>query len=465
MKGSAGISRRILGLVVLLVLLGAVAGTAGLLYAWHPALAPIAPPKAASFAPDLIRRGAVLAALGDCDTCHTAPAGQVFAGGLGLATPFGTIYSSNITPDPETGIGRWSEAAFRRALRQGIDREGRYLYPAFPYDHFTLVSDADDAALYAYLMTRQPVRARPPANHLPFPINIRLVLAGWDTLFLHEGPYRPDPGHDAVWNRGAYLAEGLGHCGACHTPRNLFGAEQRGKPFAGGEAEGWRAFTINAASQSPVPWTEDALHAYLATGYHGLHGVARGPMGPVVHNLATVPDADLQAIARYIASVMGPADAARRQAGAALAQIAVSQGTGGKPQSGGSQTLAPAALLAAADAGSRIYAGACAGCHESGRPVPYGGIRLDLSTAVSGESPDNLLNIVLNGLPAADGAKGPIMPGFAGAMNDQQLTELAAYLRGHVTGKPPWPDLDAAAWRARLAYLRDQTAAASTPAR
>src|SRR5262245_48807463 len=214
----------------------------------QPAIAPIDVPRRETFAPDLVRHGAELAAVGDCNTCHTAPGGKAFAGGLALPTPFGTIYSTNITPDPDTGIGRWSEAAFQRAMREGVDRAGRHLYPVFPYDHFTLLTDADNKALYAFLMTREPLRATTPENDLRFPFNMRIALAGWKFLFLHKGPYQFDRSKSEAWNRGAYLVEGLGHCGACHTPRNALQAERRGENLAGGEAEGWTAYALNRAS-------------------------------------------------------------------------------------------------------------------------------------------------------------------------------------------------------------------------
>jgi mono/diheme cytochrome c family protein len=231
-------------LIIPAVVLGGVAGAGALLYAWHSPLPPIDPPAASSFDPAVVRKGAELALIGDCQTCHTAPGGRVFAGGLAMPTPFGTIYSTNITPDAKTGIGRWSEAAFTRAMRKGVDQSGRHLYPAFPYDHFTLTSDDDIKALYAFFMSRDPVEARAPANALPFPINVRLVLAGWKLLFLRQTRLDPDPSRDQAWNRGRYLVEGLGHCGACHTPRNLMGAEEKSRAFEGGEAEGWRAYAL-----------------------------------------------------------------------------------------------------------------------------------------------------------------------------------------------------------------------------
>src|SRR5450756_2339978 len=289
-------------LLAALVVAGAVAAFA---VTWRPAIAAIDPPSPPSFDPALVKRGRQLAAIGNCASCHTAPGAKDFAGGLPVPTPFGTIYSSDITPDAATGIGGWPEAAFRRAMRSGLDRDGRHLYPTFPYDHFTNVSDEDDRALYAYLMTRQPVRAPARANRLPFPLDQRFVIAGWKLLFLRGGTYRPDPAKSAEWNRGAYLVEGLAHCGACHTPRNALGAERAGAAFAGGEVDHWSAYAINAQSPAPVPWTAEALYGYLRDGWHRNHGAARGPMAEVVGNLADVPDGDIRAIATYMADVSG----------------------------------------------------------------------------------------------------------------------------------------------------------------
>ncbi|HVJ54167.1 MAG TPA: cytochrome c [Aliidongia sp.] len=443
----------------LIVLLGIAIGVVAAL-AWYSPITPIDRMPADRFDARLIRQGADLAALGDCDTCHTAPNGRSFVGGLPVPTPFGTIYSTNITPDPETGIGRWSEAAFRRALRQGVDREGRQLYPAFPYDHFTRLTDDDVTALYAYLMTRTPVRASAPPNALPFPLNHRFVVAGWKLLFFNPGTYRPDPAHDAAWNRGAYLVEGIGHCGACHTPRNALGAEKSSRFFAGGEAEGWTAFPINAAAASPVPWNADSLYAYLRQGWHGLHGVAEGPMAPVSADLAGASDGDVRSIAAYVASIIGETAPADRPEGRTLAAMTRPFGTGAKPQSAGSQAAAAPAVVGDG-AGATIYAGACAGCHESGRPVPYGGTDLSLSTALNGSTPRNLINILFEGIPAADGARAPIMPDFGAVLTDTQLADLARFLRAKFTDKLAWTEIDAAVRQARS---RRATAEASTSA-
>jgi mono/diheme cytochrome c family protein len=282
---------------------GSVAATAALLYAWESPISPIDPPSAGGQDRAKTILGASLALLGDCATCHTAPGRAPYAGGLAMPTPFGTIYSTNITPDPETGIGRWSEQAFVRALRSGVDREGHHLYPAFPYDHFTHVSDDDAKALYAFFMSIEPVKSSTPPNEFPFPLNVRLTLAGWKLLFLRQVRFVADPSKDEKWNRGKYLVDGLGHCGACHSPRNLMGAEKASASFEGGEAEGWRAYALGRNSQSPVQWDEAALTDYLARGAHPQHGTAQGPMANVVDNLSSVDPADVGAMAHYLASL------------------------------------------------------------------------------------------------------------------------------------------------------------------
>ncbi len=428
--------------------------------AWRPAINPVNPPAANSFDPALVKRGAELAAIGNCDVCHTAPDGYAFAGGLPLPTQFGTIFSTNITPDLETGIGQWSEAAFGRAMREGVRRNGQYLYPAFPYDHFTLVTDDDDKALYAFLMTRNPVRATPPANTLPFPLNVRLVMFGWNVLFFRQGPYRLDPAHDEAWNRGAYLTEGLGHCGACHTPRNFLGAEERNKKLSGGEIEGWTAYALNASSPAPVPWTAEALSHYLHYGFEQSHGVARGPMVPVVDDLHIVDIANVQAIAGYIA--------AQTKSGTIPAPVGAqvsAQNQRGKTvvaNSADSQADTLRFGNGTHDEGALLYAAACAGCHEGPRAMPYGGIDLALSSGVSGPTAQNLVNVVLYGLPASESARSPIMPGFAATMSDPQLVALATYLRSHFSTDGAWRDVEKIVHDARSAQRAATTSRAPT---
>ena len=413
-------TRIIAGVVAALLLSGVVAAFA---VAWRPAIAAIEPPLPRSFDPALVTRGRDLAALGNCNDCHTMQRGKAFAGGLPVPTPFGTIYSSNITPDPDTGIGRWSEAAFRRAMRSGVNRDGQHLYPTFPYDHFTNVTDEDDQALYAYLMTRPAIHASAPANRLSFPFDQRLVVAGWKLLFLRRGTYQPDSAQSAEWNRGAYLVEGLAHCGSCHTPRNALGAERAGVQFAGGDVDNWNAYAINSRSRSPVPWDTAALFAYLRQGWHPHHGVARGPMAEVVSNLSSVDESDVHAIAVYMTSVFGPPTQDQiRRGDEALAKAK-------SPAAPPSQAEAP---------GASIYAAACATCHETSRPLPYGGVNLGLSTAISGPDPRNAANIVLSGIRPVEGERSPIMPGFANSMTDDQVSSVLNYLRSRFSNQPAW---------------------------
>jgi mono/diheme cytochrome c family protein len=425
--------RVLLVLAVLLIIAGVgfVAGT------WKSEIARIARPDPASFDPEIVKHGAQLAAVGNCIACHTVPGGKAFAGGLGIPTQFGTIYSTNITPDEQTGIGTWSEEAFRRAMREGTDRDGNHLYPAFPYDHFTLVSDDDNRALYAYLMTRQPVEATAPRNDLIFPLNIRPLVAAWDLLFLKEGPYQPDASQSEEWNRGAYLAEGLGHCGACHTPRNPLGAERQAKAFSGGEAEGWVAYAINSQSPAPIPWNQESLAFYLRHGFHQEHGVSRGPMAEVTGNLAGLPDADVKAIATYVASRMGDtsperllqAEELRKKTGTDPLAVSVSSDSQAVPAGG-------------ADRGAAIYRAACATCHESRRPLPFGGLPFDLSTAVNAPNPQNIINVVMFGLPPADGELSAVMPAFGDSLSDADIVALLGHLRRSFTKQPDWTGLE-----------------------
>jgi mono/diheme cytochrome c family protein len=408
----------IVGSVLIAVLTGGV--IAAFAIVWRPAIEPIEPPAAQSFDPALVKRGRDLAAIGNCSDCHTIRGGKAFAGGLPVPTPFGAIYSSNITPDPQTGIGRWSEAAFQRAMRAGVDRAGHHLYPTFPYDHFTNVTDEDDRALYAFLMTRPAVRAANHANDLSFPFDQRFVVAGWKLLFLKRGTYKADSTQSAEWNRGAYLVEGLAHCGACHTPRNSLGAEQASASFSGADVDNWHAYAINAQSHSPRRWTAQALFHYLRHGWDADHGVARGPMAEVTANLSAVPESDVRAIAFYMASVSGAPPQARAGADAPTSVQPVPADAPGAP----------------------IYQAACATCHESDRPLPFSGIDLRLSTALSAPDPRNAANVILAGIRPVSGERSPIMPGFANSMTDGQIAALLGYLRGRFSAQPAWSGVE-----------------------
>lgn len=396
--------------------------------AWRPAIAPIDPPAQSGFPAELIAKGKILAGAGYCAVCHTRAGGQPLAGGYGMPTPFGTIYTSNITPDPETGIGGWSLAAFTRAMHEGVSRDGSHLFPAFPFDHFTKVSDADVEALYAYLMTRSPVKAEPPANTVPFPLNIRLLQEGWKILFFRSGRYQPDGSKSAEWNRGAYLAEGLSHCGGCHTPRNFLGAEKSNEPYAGAEVDGWIAPALTDANPSPVPWSQSELFSYLRNGVAPLHGVSAGPMSPVVHTaFSQLPDTDIQALALYFADV--------DHAGTRTAEVnaAVSKALA-TSHLGSGQTYDPDA---------RLYAGACMGCHYNAGPNPLPARpELALNSALTLPEPTNFIHVVLNGINVGEGGPGLVMPGYATALSDADIARLAAYLRRTRVQQPPWTDME-----------------------
>ncbi|MDR3510436.1 MAG: cytochrome c [Caulobacteraceae bacterium] len=396
--------------------------------AWRAPIAPITPPAASSFAPALVAQGETLAAAGNCATCHTRRDGAPFAGGLAMQTSFGTIYSTNITPDPETGIGAWSEDAFRRALHEGVARDGGHLFPAFPYDHFTKLSDTDVHALYAYLMTRPPVHAPAKASKLPFPLNLRALQAGWKLLFFRPGRFQPSPAHDQQWNRGAYLAEALGHCGACHTPRNALGAEKRNQAYAGAPIDNWTAPPLTAANPSPAPWTTPELLAYLGSGVSPLHGVAAGPMAPVVHaGLAKLPEADLRAVVAYIETV-GGGDARAAATAPAVSRALAADRLG---------------LGATYDADARLYTAACASCHYNAGAAPNAARPdLALNSAVSLPDPTNLIRVTLYGVGANEGAPGIVMPGFGAGFSDADVARIAAYLRRTRTSLPPWSNLE-----------------------
>ncbi|MFM0378175.1 molybdopterin-dependent oxidoreductase [Paraburkholderia strydomiana] len=420
------------------------AGAAGWLgaSAWAPLpIAPIAPPLASAFAPELVARGKLLASLGNCAVCHTARNGVPNAGGKPLETPFGTVYSTNITPDAQTGIGSWSLEAFVRAMREGISRDGHRLYPAFPYTSFRNTSDDDLKALYAYLMSQTPVRFRPPETKLPFPFSARPLMAAWNGLFLGRNTFVASATQSAQWNRGAYLVNGLGHCSACHTPRNAFGAEKTGAAFmGGGSAEGWEAPALSSLSNSPVPWSEDELFSYLRFGHAPLHGVAAGPMAPVVADLAALPDSDIRAMANYLAS-LNPVEANVDTAAMARQYEHASAITG-----------TPAGV------GARLFDGACAACHHTGSGPQLFGAHpsLALNTNLHSATPDNLIRVILDGIGSPARPELGTMPAYRDSFNDAQVAELVTYLRQQFAGgKPAWQDVAASVARIRATPVAD----------
>jgi mono/diheme cytochrome c family protein len=443
-----------LTLAVLLLLL--IAAGAFAAWAWRGELPPVDPPARSVFDPSTITRGRALAAIGDCAACHTAPGGKAYAGGLPIRTQFGTIYGTNITPDATTGIGRWSLAAFTRALREGVARDGRHLYPAFPYDHFRLATDEDIQAIYAYLMTREPVHAPTPENRMRFPLQFRTLVAGWKLFFLDRMSYQQDPAQSVEWNRGAYLVQGLAHCGACHTPRNIAGAEKKRAFLAGSQIEGWIAPSLNSTSRTPVPWTRDSLYDYLRTGFHENHEVAAGPMAPVVQNLARAPEEDVRAIATYISSLMGPAGSERERLAQATLQRVAAEASLLPGEAPPSRASTRADGNRDFQAGAQIYEGTCALCHGSRVQTTAAGdaLHLALSTSLVLPEPTNLVRIILQGMAPPDGERGPMMPGFAAALTDEQVVALVEFLRAQYTQRPAWRNIERQVRKVRASFAQ-----------
>jgi mono/diheme cytochrome c family protein len=406
------------------VLVAGIVCSAALGLTYEPPLAAAAASPVKTPDPAIVARGAQLAAVGDCMVCHTAQGGKPFAGGRPIATPFGAIFTTNITPDAETGIGRWSLETFTRAMRKGVSRDGHLLYPAFPYPHFTHMTDGDIAAVYAYLTSREPVHAIAPANRIIFPLNFRPLIAGWNLLFLHQGEVAADAAQSTEWNRGRYLVDGLGHCAACHTPRNALGAEQSAQAFSGGIVDGWEAPALTTLLHAPTPWTHAQLVSYLRTGLASQHGAAAGPMLPVTHALADASEADVNAIATYLWSLQTPAPAAADVAAA--------------PQSG-------SADQAGLRSGAVLFTAACASCHGVGAPMSTLADRpsLSQSTAVNAASPRDAVRLILDGIRWEGSASTRFMPSFAAMLTDAQIADLANYTRARYSTRAPWPALDA----------------------
>jgi mono/diheme cytochrome c family protein len=406
---------------------------------WRPAIRPTPGRPPVGFPTESISRGERLAALGHCESCHTRPGGPPYAGGYGVNTPFGTIYGTNITPDPDTGIGLWSLEAFTRAMREGVRRDGSHNFPAFPYWSFTLLNDADIGALYAFVMTRPAVKATVPAATLPFPLSIRALQGGWKLLFFRPQRFQPDPSKSEEWNRGAYISEALGDCAGCHSPRNALGGEERHRRYAGTLIDGWIAPALTKENPSPIPWTADELFTYLRTGSSPLHGPTAATMTQAIRNALdrpVVPDSDVRAMAVYLADLAqaGNVPAARIEA---LTRTALSTSLLGMEDE---------------EAGAVLYVGACLGCHSNTGAVPLAARpELALNSALTLATPTNFIQAVLQGVSASDGAPGLTMPQYASVMSDAQIATLASYLRRTRTQLPEWSNLESQVAAARRA--------------
>jgi mono/diheme cytochrome c family protein len=376
--------------------------------------------------PNMVARGRYLATAADCMPCHTSTPGKSYAGGLRMNTPFGAIYSPNITPDRETGIGAWTFAEFKQAVHAGIRADGKFLYPAMPFDAFTGVSEDDLAALWAYFRSVTPVVQPNKQNELSFPFSIRYVMRVWRMLFFREQWFAPDPSKSAHWNRGAYLVDALGHCGECHTPRNIMGATVASRRFEGAKIDQWFAPNITAQALAKTNrWDKSRLIAFLAKGAAG-NSKALGPMQEVVHaSLSALAPSDLDAMATYLLGPETEKDAPAPVAG----------------------KLAPEVERYAA----KLYADHCAGCHRANGEGVAGSIPpLAGNPAVVAAKPFDILAVVLQGIPArADIAA---MPSFAGSLNDSDIAALANYVRtswGNKAAPNATSEL-VATWRATL---------------
>jgi len=356
-----------------------------------------------------IERGRYLVNAGDCASCHTSQGGRPYAGGLAVPTPFGVIYSTNITPDPATGIGNWSEQDFYKAMHDGIRRDGKHLYPAFPYPWFTKVSRDDVRAIKAFLDTLTPVRQANKPTELHWPLNVREVMAGWNDLYFHDGPFKPNPKKSEQWNRGAYLVEGLGHCGACHTATNVLGAPKTNENLKGGDfGEYWYAPSLTRNLRDGLGrWSAAEIVEYLKTGANA-KSAAAGPMVEVVKNSTQyLSDVDLNAVAAYLKDF--PA---------------------GKVEATTNTTEIDKQALSR---GAALYADNCTGCHmESGEGLAQVFPPLKGSSAVQAESPDTVIHVVLAGAKVATTQGKPTgfaMPAFDWKLDDTEIADLVNYIR------------------------------------
>jgi mono/diheme cytochrome c family protein len=354
---------------------------------------------------ETIARGEALTVAGDCASCHTADPARPFAGGKRIDTPFGAIYSPNLTPDRDTGLGGWSDEEFYRALRYGVARDGSRYYPAFPYPNFTKLIRDDILAIRAFLATQTPVRNSPPPPELRWPLNYRVVMRGWNWLFFKPGILQPDQQKSTEWNRGRYLVEGLAHCGACHTPKNILGADQRGQAFGGGRVAGMFAPRLDVAERSGLKsWSVEDIVEYLQSGRNAKSHAGELMSEVVVNSTSRMSDADVRAIAVYLKDLpMGAPEPV--------------------------VTPPPPAQMAS---GQKLYRSACIACHEvdgSGAPRIYP--PLPGNANLQSADPSSTLRIILDGAQTVTTQRAPnkgSMPAYP-KLSDQEIADVATYIR------------------------------------
>jgi mono/diheme cytochrome c family protein len=373
----------------------------------------------------LVAKGEYLTKAADCAACHTAPGGQPFAGGRAFKLPFGTIYSTNITPDRETGIGQWSDAEFVRALHRGVGRNGEDLYPAFPYTAYALLSTDDVLAIRAYLSTVRPVSLRNTDNTLVFPFNQRYSLRAWKLLFMPTRQWEPSAAHDAAWNRGSYLAEALAHCGDCHTPRNLMFATKSGRKYAGAVVDGWKAYNITSDSETGIgAWSDDEIERYLSSGHAQGRGSTSGGMAEAIDlSLRHLSSEDIAALTRYLRTV--PA-----QRSELAAPVVHDPGT-----LNGATAWSPGADRDEST-GFQVFASACVSCHGwDGNGQQTDHAELLGSPTANDPSGANLVRAVLEGVKIGSTKGSNLMPSFAAAYSDAEIAAVSNYVIEHFGGK------------------------------
>jgi mono/diheme cytochrome c family protein len=363
-------------------------------------------PAQAEPSQEAIARGEALTLAADCGSCHTTDPSKPFAGGRRIDTPFGAIYSANLTPDRDTGLGTWSDEDFYRAVHFGIGRDGSRYYPAFPYPHFTKLTKPDVLAIRAYLKTVPAVKNTPPPPQLRWPLNHRVLMRGWNLLFFRPDIFEPDQSKSAEWNRGAYLVEAAAHCGACHTPKNFAGAEKRDERFGGSVVDGWFAPRLDGAARSGLKsWSVDDIVEYLQSGRNA-KSHAGGPMAEVVLNSTSkMSDADVRAMAVYLKDI---------------------------PPSAPEVAASPPSPAQMAN-GERLYKGACIACHEadgSGAPRIYP--PLPGNANLQSADPLSAIRIILDGAETITTPRAPntgSMPAYAKKMSDQEIADVTTYIR------------------------------------
>jgi len=363
---------------------------------------------------DIVKRGEYLAKAADCMVCHTTRGGKEYAGGLAFKLPFGELYSTNITADKETGIGNYSDRDFLNAVQHGTRRDGAPLYPAMPFTSYTYLTDADALAIKAYLFSLAPVHAVPPRNTLAFPFNQRWGMLFWTTLFNRDRRFEPDAQQSPEWNRGAYLAEALAHCGECHTPRNLAFALDNRQKFAGAITAGWRAFNISSDKATGIGgWRDEEIASYLSAGHAAGHGTASGPMGEAVdESFSQLNPKDIKALVIYLRTVpaVGSTDLPATRAPPASPSHKVAAGTP-DPH------------------GKMLFEGACVSCHGwTGESAISPFATFTGAWAVNDPGATNVAQIVISGTTRRSPPGSVSMPAFGAAYSDAEIAAVTNYV-------------------------------------